>query len=78
LAAQQYYGHPRNQFWKLLALVLDVDLVAMPYAERLKALQARQIGLWDVIAACERSGSLDYLYSSPLSIQAGSATRHYG
>ena len=59
LAAQQYYGHPRNQFWKILSAVLDVDFVTMPYAERLKALLAREVGLWDVIAACERSGSLD-------------------
>jgi double-stranded uracil-DNA glycosylase len=59
LAAQQYYGHPRNQFWKLLSAVLDVDLVALPYPERLKALLTKNIGLWDVIAACERSGSLD-------------------
>jgi TDG/mug DNA glycosylase family protein len=59
LAAQQYYGHPRNQFWKLLAAVLDIDLVTMPYPQRLKALLANNIGLWDVIAACERSGSLD-------------------
>ena len=59
LAAQQYYGHPQNQFWKLLSAVLDIDLVAMPYPQRLKALLANNIGLWDVIAACERSGSLD-------------------
>jgi TDG/mug DNA glycosylase family protein len=59
LAAQQYYGHPRNQFWKLLSAVLNIDLAAMPYPQRLKALLAHHIGVWDVIAACERSGSLD-------------------
>lgn len=59
LAAQQYYGHPQNQFWKLLSAVLEIDLVAMPYPQRLKALLANNIGVWDVIAACERSGSLD-------------------
>jgi TDG/mug DNA glycosylase family protein len=59
LAAQQYYGHPRNHFWKLLSAVLDIDLVTMPYPQRLKALLAKNVGLWDVIAACERSGSLD-------------------
>ncbi|MDB5992037.1 MAG: mug [Herbaspirillum sp.] len=59
LAAQQYYGHPRNQFWKILSVVLNVDLVTIPYAERLEALLTKNIGLWDVIAACERSGSLD-------------------
>jgi TDG/mug DNA glycosylase family protein len=39
--------------------VLEIDLVAMLYPQRLKALLANNIGLWDVIAACERSGSLD-------------------
>jgi TDG/mug DNA glycosylase family protein len=59
LAAQQYYGHPRNHFWALLSAVLNIDLVAMPYPRRLNALLAEHIGLWDVIAGCERSGSLD-------------------
>ncbi|RXZ38458.1 DNA-deoxyinosine glycosylase [Oxalobacteraceae bacterium CAVE-383] len=59
LAAQQYYGHPQNQFWKLLSAVLNIDLVSLPYPQRLKALLANNIGVWDVIAACERKGSLD-------------------
>ena len=59
LAAGQYYAHPRNQFWPLMAALIGVDLLAMPYAGRLARLQACQIGLWDVIGGCERSGSLD-------------------
>ncbi|GGC09486.1 DNA-deoxyinosine glycosylase [Oxalicibacterium flavum] len=59
LAAQQYYAHPQNQFWRLLSAVFDKDLVALPYAERLLRLKAHRIGLWDVIAACAREGSLD-------------------
>jgi TDG/mug DNA glycosylase family protein len=59
LAAQQYYAHPRNQFWRLLSSLLGEDLVALPYEERLKRLQAHRIGLWDVIDLCEREGSLD-------------------
>ena len=59
LAAKQYYAHPRNQFWPLLSAVLADDLAALPYPERLLRLQAHRIGLWDVIAACERKGSLD-------------------
>jgi TDG/mug DNA glycosylase family protein len=59
LAAQQYYAHPRNQFWPLLSAVLAEDLAVLPYPERLVRLQAHRIGLWDVIAACERRGSLD-------------------
>jgi TDG/mug DNA glycosylase family protein len=59
LAVQQYYGHPQNQFWKLLSAVLNIDLVSQAYPERLKTLLTQNLGLWDVIAACERSGSLD-------------------
>ena len=59
LNARQYYAHPRNQFWRLLSAVLKEDLHALPYEERLTRLKAHHIGLWDVIAACEREGSLD-------------------
>src|SRR5512136_1760197 len=59
LAAQQYYAHPRNHFWPLVGAVLDVPLPAMPYRRRIAALRASGIGLWDVIVACERRGSLD-------------------
>jgi TDG/mug DNA glycosylase family protein len=59
LLAQQYYGHPRNHFWRLLSAILNQDLVPLPYEARLQRLQQHNIGLWDVIAACEREGSLD-------------------
>jgi hypoxanthine-DNA glycosylase len=59
LAAGQYYAHPRNQFWPLLSALLGEELVPLPYAQRLQRLRARGVGLWDVIAACRREGSLD-------------------
>jgi double-stranded uracil-DNA glycosylase len=59
LQAQQYYAHPRNQFWRLLSVPLGENLVALPYEKRLQALLRHRIGLWDVIALCEREGSLD-------------------
>ncbi len=59
LAAGQYYAHPRNQFWRLVSAVLDDELVALPYPERLARLAAHRIGLWDVIGVCRRTGSLD-------------------
>jgi double-stranded uracil-DNA glycosylase len=59
LKAGQYYGHPQNSFWRLVGGVIGVDLVAMPYGERLDALKAAGVGLWDVIASAERPGSLD-------------------
>jgi TDG/mug DNA glycosylase family protein len=59
LAARQYYAHPRNHFWPLVGAVLGAPLAAMPYRSRIATLRARGIGLWDVIVACERRGSLD-------------------
>ncbi|MGZ9100899.1 MAG: DNA-deoxyinosine glycosylase [Brevundimonas sp.] len=59
LKAGQYYGHPQNGFWRLVGGVIGVDLAALPYAERLAALKAAGVGLWDVIASADRPGSLD-------------------
>ena len=59
LAAQQYYGHPRNHFWPLLSAIWGVDLVALPYARRLAEVRRRGLGIWDAYASCRREGSLD-------------------
>ena len=59
LLAQQYYGHPQNQFWRLINGVFELGLMNRSYAERLRVLEGQGIGLWDVITAAEREGSLD-------------------
>jgi len=59
LRAQQYYGHPQNQFWKILGALWQKPLITLPYAERLNALHEHGLGVWDVYGACEREGSLD-------------------
>jgi hypoxanthine-DNA glycosylase len=59
LAAQQYYAHPRNHFWPLLAALWGIELAAMPYARRVAEVQRRGLAVWDVYAACQREGSLD-------------------
>lgn len=65
LAAAQYYAHPRNQFWRLVSSLVNEDLVALPYEQRLPRLLAHRIGLWDVLGACEREGSLDSAIRKP-------------
>lgn len=65
LKAAQYYAHPRNGFWPLIGGLLDEDLPALAYESRLARLKARGVGLWDVIASAERSGSLDAAIRSP-------------
>ncbi len=59
LAAQAYYAHPTNQFWRLLGGAIGEELQALSYDECLSTLARRGIGLWDVIASAIRSGSLD-------------------
>ncbi len=60
LAARQYYAHPQNQFWRLIAAVIDrADLPALPYEARLAALLEARIGLWDAVASATRAGSSD-------------------
>ena len=59
LAAQRYYAHPTNQFWRLLGAAIGEDLASLDYAARLERLAARDIALWDVVAEAQRRGSLD-------------------
>ena len=59
LAAQQYYGHPRNHFWPLLGAIWKIDLVAMAYRQRLAEVRRRGLAIWDAYASCCREGSLD-------------------
>ena len=68
LAAQQYYGHPQNHFWKILQAIWPpgpVDTGAGSYQKRSDWLLDRGLGLWDVYAGCEREGSLDSRIRKP-------------
>ncbi|MDO9357531.1 MAG: DNA-deoxyinosine glycosylase [Polaromonas sp.] len=68
LAAQQYYGHPRNHFWPILRAIWPSSPYAArgdSYEIRSKWLLDRGLGLWDVYGACEREGSLDSNIRSP-------------
>ena len=69
LAAQQYYGHPRNHFWPILYAIWPyspINTCASSYQIRSKWLLSKGLGLWDVYAACEREGSLDSRIRSPV------------
>ncbi|MDK2833387.1 MAG: hypothetical protein PWP63_474 [Methanolobus sp.] len=55
----QYYGNPRNHFWKLMDCVLGTNLQALGYEARKETLLQHKIGLWDVIESCDITGSSD-------------------
>ncbi|MET0375388.1 MAG: DNA-deoxyinosine glycosylase [Rhizorhabdus sp.] len=60
LRAARYYAHPQNQFWRLVGAVIgDEELPGLDYPDRLAALTAAGVGLWDVVADAVRQGSLD-------------------
>ena len=59
LAAGRYYAHPQNQFWRLTGGVIGVNLPLLGYQQRLAALLAAGVGLWDTVASAAREGSLD-------------------
>jgi TDG/mug DNA glycosylase family protein len=58
LQAEQYYAHPRNQFWWLMGELVGAG-AELPYERRMALLRESGIALWDVLARCERPGSLD-------------------
>ncbi len=58
LQAGQYYGLPRNAFWPIMGRLFGAG-PELPYEQRLQVLKDQRIALWDVLAQCNRPGSLD-------------------
>lgn len=58
LELQEYYGNKGNSFWKLLFTLFNRPL-PKEYIEKKQLLEENNIALWDVLAYCERTGSLD-------------------
>ena len=58
LEAQQYYAHPRNAFWPIMAELFTVTW-SSDYQQRVAQLQQLPVMLWDVLKQCQREGSLD-------------------
>lgn len=53
-----FYGHKQNRFWRVIAEVLACD-VPKNIDEKRDMLYENGIALWDVIASCDITGSLD-------------------
>ncbi|MGV0784080.1 DNA-deoxyinosine glycosylase [Mycolicibacterium peregrinum] len=58
LASGQYYGNPRNAFWRITGALFGFDADA-PYPDRVDALLTHRVAVWDVLRSCRRVGSLD-------------------
>ena len=55
----QYYAHPQNRFWPMMADFFNNGKLPQTYAEKLAMLRQNHIALWDAINSCVREGSLD-------------------
>ena len=58
LTEQQYYAHPQNTFWRIMAALFNFEAHSA-YEQRLEFLQTSGVALWDVLHSCKRKGSLD-------------------
>lgn len=58
LATGQYYAHPRNAFWTIMGELVGAH-PGLPYTDRMNRLRGSGVALWDVLASCVRTGSLD-------------------
>ena len=59
LKAQEYYAHPRNIFWRIMADVFNAGAGFADYQAKTQCLLSHNVGLWDNLQYCERQGSLD-------------------
>lgn len=65
LHKQEYYGNPRNHFWKLIYALFGQQPDEAYLARTEYALRSG-IALWDVLQSCERKGSLDIDIKEPI------------
>jgi len=73
-AAGEYYGNPRNAFWKIIFDLFAGTNRGAPsettrepdYVEKLRLLRDNGVALWDVIESCEIDGALDKNIKNPV------------
>jgi double-stranded uracil-DNA glycosylase len=70
LIRRQYYGHPRNHFWPIIAATLG-DVLPTSYDDRIAMLGRHRVALWDVLQSAQRVGSLDSKIENPIANDFG-------
>jgi len=62
----EYYGNPRNQFWRIIYGIFDVPYLDDDYGRKKTTLIDHGVAIWDVIAQCEADGALDSTIRNPV------------
>ncbi|MCL2060712.1 MAG: DNA-deoxyinosine glycosylase [Oscillospiraceae bacterium] len=62
----EYYGNPRNQFWRIMQFVYGEPFADVGYERRKAFLYANGVAVWDVIKECEADGALDSTIRNPV------------
>ncbi|MCL2080647.1 MAG: DNA-deoxyinosine glycosylase [Oscillospiraceae bacterium] len=62
----EYYGNPRNMFWRIIFGVFGAEFGSPDYGEKKRLLFDNGIALWDVIESCEIDGALDSAIKNPV------------
>ena len=79
LEKHEYYAKSSNRFWKLIGDVFGLgELSTQNYNSKLAALKHTRIALWDVVASCERHGSLDSQIRNPVWNDIPQLLQEYG
>ena len=55
---QQYYANPNNAFWWIMTQIIACDN-CLDYDRKSKLICDSGFAVWDVLASCQRKGSLD-------------------
>ncbi|MGV0925330.1 DNA-deoxyinosine glycosylase [Empedobacter tilapiae] len=58
LEINQYYGHPRNRFWKMMFEIFETEF-SEDYGMRKQLILQNKFALWDVAHSADRKGSMD-------------------
>lgn len=59
LETGQYYAHPQNRFWRVLAHCGVISDPTTAYAERVASVRRHGLAIWDLYARVRRQGSGD-------------------
>ncbi|MEE8340920.1 MAG: DNA-deoxyinosine glycosylase [Candidatus Neomarinimicrobiota bacterium] len=58
LELQQYYGYPRNSFWRILYTLFNITFTSN-YNNKKSVAMKNNIAIWDVCYSAIRKGSMD-------------------